>query len=139
MDAVALAHEIALAGDDEALSSEATAWLRSGLRRWLRGDAELLVALQLTRGAHQASRNRALLEAASILADGRDLSAWVLSGLLHQAQTRFETGLLVQINRGINAPLSPLNECLLNAWRSDTRPLRSRRRLYDLLLLTNSP
>ena len=138
MDAVALAHEIALAGDGEALPSEAAVWLRSGLRRWLRGDADLAVALQLTRGAHQVSRNRALLDAASILADGRDLSAWVLSGLLHQALTRFEGGLLVQINRGINAPLSPLNECLFNAWRSGARPLRSRRRLYDLLQMTNS-
>ncbi len=139
MDAVALAHDIALADDGEALPDEATAWLRSGLRRWLRGEADLVIALQLHRGAHQASRNRALLKAASILDDDRGLTAWALSELLYKAQLRFEAHTLVQIKRGIPRSLSPLDEALLEAWRSNARPLRSRRRLYDLLLLTNSP
>ncbi|MBK9019630.1 MAG: hypothetical protein IPL72_06370 [Sulfuritalea sp.] len=137
MDAVALAHEIALAGDGEALPGEATAWLRAGLRRWLRGEADLAIALQLNGGAMAASRNRALIDAAAILDDGKGLSAWRLANLLERAQARFEAGALVKINNGMNVPLTPLNECLLRAWRSGMRPLRSARRIYDVLQLTN--
>ncbi|MBK8762088.1 MAG: hypothetical protein IPM03_17040 [Sulfuritalea sp.] len=138
MDAVALAHKIAFAGDGEPLPAEAAAWLRSGLRRWLLNEADLVIALQLNDAAFLASRNRALLAAALILDDGRGLTAWELSDLLSKAQARFEAGALVQFKRGISTSLSPLNERLLEAWRSGVRPLRSRRRLYDLLSLTNS-
>lgn len=138
MDAVALAHAIAFAGDGDALPAEAVAWLRTGLRRWLRGDADLVTALALTGGTRVACRNRALLVAASILDAGRGLSAWQLAKELCTAQAHFEGSVLVQLQRGIDVALSPLNENLLTARRSGASRLGSQRRLYDLLL-TNSP
>lgn len=130
MDAVALAQKIAYANEGEALPDEAAAWLRVGLGRWLRGEASLEIALRLNDAACRASRNQALFEAASILDDGRGLSAWELAGLLCKAQAYFESGALVKIRRGIDVPLTPLSEALLKAWRIPVQPIRTQRRLW---------
>lgn len=135
MDTFALASHIAAGGD---LSPTALGWLRDGFKRFTRGDASLEVALQLTAGSKIAARNRALQRAADLLNDGGDRSPWELSELLQKAVLRFEAVMVGRSRRGDSLALSPIDAAIADARNSGARMLRSRRRLYDLLL-TNSP
>lgn len=131
MDAFALASHIAAGGD---LSPAALAWLRDGFRRFTQGDAPLEVALQLTGGNKIAARNRALLQAADLLDDGVGLPPWKLSKLLRAAILRFESVMVARERRGDSLVLSPIDAAIADARNSGAKMLRSRRRLYDLLL-----
>lgn len=135
MDAVTLATQIAAGGD---LPPGALAWLRDGFRHFLRGDAPLEAALQLTGASKIAARNRALLRAAELLDDGGGRSPWELSALLHGAIHRFETVMVGRLRLNDDLMLSPINAAIDAARHTGAKMLRSRRRLYDLLL-TNSP
>jgi hypothetical protein len=136
-DPVDLAHEVAYAGE---VSPQALSWLRDGLRRYLRGDASLEVALRLSNSSRCQARNLALIDAARTLDAGRGLSAWVLAGLLAQAIRRAEHALPARARLGSDASMSALDDALARAARSGARPMRSRERLYDLLneALTNA-
>jgi len=129
-----IAHRFAFGEAGSELPPGAGEWLRAGLRRFLRGDSPSLeVALSLTGGSRIAARNRALRDAAAALDPEPRLSAWELSGRLECAIRRFESVALVQINRGQPVVLSTPDEFLLAAFQSGARPMRSRRRLYELL------
>lgn len=132
-DALGLAQLLAF-GKGEELPPETLAWLREGLRRYLQGEADLEVALRLTGAARIAARNRALLQATKILDDGRGLTPWKLAGDLEMAITRFESDVLPRVRRGDLGGLSPLNRSLHTAFQSGARTLRSRRRLYEILV-----
>lgn len=131
-DSLRLAHAIA-AGTGDDLPPGALEWLRAGLARYLAGNAPLDVALSLTGGRRLAARNRALRDAAAALDPDLTLSDWELSGRLECAIRRFESVALAQINRGQLVVLSTPDEFLLAAFQSGARPMRSRRRLYELL------
>lgn len=97
------------------------------------GIAPLELALKLTGGCRIAARNRALLRAASVLDAGRALSAWELAGELSDRLTRFQSGALVLIRRGTTMHLEQVDDALLEAFQTGAKPLRSRRRLFELL------
>lgn len=130
-DPVSLALRLADGGD---LDADGLDWLQTGLRRWLAGETDSLeVALRLAGGSRIAARNRALRNAAEVLADGRALSAWALAGLLSEAIKRFESRVLPRLRADPAAPLTGLDTQLLAAHRAGAVWMRSRRRLYDLL------
>jgi hypothetical protein len=129
MDSIALAQAV-VAGQ---WPPEALPWLQGGLRAYLAGGQPLEDALGLTRPNRVKVRNAALMRAARILDDGRGRPPWELAGLLEQAIRRFEGDTLKRIRAGTAMELSPLNSALAEAWGGGARPLRSRRRLYDLL------
>lgn len=131
-DAIELAEQIAY-GDGNGISQAAMNWLRAGLVRYLRGEASLEVALQLTGVARKANRNRALIRAASILDNGRNLSAWELSKLLDAAIRRFDKVIRPRLNRGAEVELSPVDAAIEAAYRSGACMTRSGRQLLRLL------
>jgi hypothetical protein len=139
VDSIQLAHKIAFGDVAGGLPDGAHEWLQAGLRHFLMGNAKLEVALGLTGAQEEAARNRALQRAAEVIDGGRSITPWKMSFLLEDAIKRFESGPLVQINRGLPVELSKVNECLFEAYQVSSRRLRSARRLYELLLLTNSP
>jgi hypothetical protein len=133
-DPIALAH--ALAHDDGPdLPPGALAWLRAGMRRFLRGDASLDVALQLTGARRVATRNAALLRAATLLAAGTEVSDWNQAAQLAGAIKRFESVILPRWRRDEAMYLCDVDAALLAAHQSGARKLRSPRRLYDLLTI----
>lgn len=86
MNVVAMATHIAAGGD---LPPGALDWLRVGFRRFLRGDASLVVSLRLTSACKKAIRNRALLRAAELLDDGRNIDPWPLAGEVLKAIEKY--------------------------------------------------
>lgn len=86
MNVVAMATHIAAGGD---LPPGALDWLRVGFRRFLRGDASLVVSLRLTSACKKAIRNRALLRAAELLDDGRNIDPWPLAGEVFKAIEKY--------------------------------------------------
>lgn len=133
IDAITLAYELA-SGDSDMPTPCAVAWLRAGMRRYLRGEASTLeVALRLTGANRVAARNAALLKAARMIEDGDYMSTWSLAGKLHDAVTRFETVIAPRLYRNPETPLCPIDQAIQAARQSGARPLQSRRRLFDLL------
>lgn len=130
VDAFRLAREIAEGEGD--LAPEAVRWLRAGMRRFLAGD-NLAVSLHLSGTDRKRERNDALLRAAAILDDGRDLPPWELSRQLAQAQTKFESVVWPRCRVGRATDLSALNSALQDAFATGAKPLRAKERLYDLL------
>lgn len=129
-DAFMLARQIA---DDEGeITPEATRWLREGMRRFLAGE-KLTVSLHLTGTDQKRERNDALLRAAAILDDGRDLTPWQLSRQLAQAQERFESVVWPRCRAGKAVELSALNSAFRDAFATGAKPLRAAERLYDLI------
>lgn len=124
MNAATLAN---LAAQGE-FSPQVQAWLARGLAQYLAGDP-LEQALGLTGGSRVQTRNLHLLEAAMILDDGRGLTDWRLAGELRAA-------ILRRLHRGSSGD-HDVDLVLQAAEATGVRPLRSRRRLYELL--TNSP
>jgi hypothetical protein len=131
-DAIELAEQIAY-GDGDGISQVALNWLRAGFVRYLRGETSLEVALRLTGMARKANRNRALIQAASILDNGRNQSPWELAGNLSDAIARFDTVIRPRLNRGAEIELSPVDAAIEKAYRSGARMTRNRRHLLRLL------
>lgn len=137
MDPIVLAKTIADGSPGDPLPEAAADWLRIGLKRFLCGACDTLeVALRLTGANRAAARDRALLGAAALLAAPGE-PPWRLAQRLEYAIRRFEADTLPLIRRGDKRSLSALDNALLAAFQAGARPLRSARRLYDLLL-TNS-
>lgn len=129
-DPLALAIRLAYGDVDPA----ALGWLAEGFRRWLSGQADSLeVALRVTGAGRITARNRALLRAGVLLADGREQSAWRLAGKLSEAIRHFESRTLARLRANPECHLSEVDAALLDARRAGATWMRSRRRLYELL------
>lgn len=110
-------------------------WLAAGLRRYLRGEADLETALQLGAASRVRARNAALVRAARLLVDDPDTtSAWELAGHLERAVSNYEAVFLPRLRRDPATALPDWAQAIRQAFDSGARPLRSRRRLYDILL-----
>ena len=121
-----------------ALPPEAAAWLRCGLRRYLHQGEALETALRLGTYARMKARDRALLQAADALDPDHGLDTWRRAAMLHKAISRFESRVLPRLLAGADRALTPSEEALQKAFNAGApRMVRSRRRLYEMLL-TNS-
>lgn len=120
MNAATLAN---LAAQGE-FSPEVRQWLRLGLAAYLAGDS-LEQALGLTGGSRVQARNGRLVAAAKIIDAGRGLTNWRLAGELRAA-------ILRRLHRGSSGDTA-VDLVLQAAEATGARPLRSRRRLFDLL------
>ncbi|OOG27671.1 hypothetical protein B1C78_03200 [Thioalkalivibrio denitrificans] len=80
-----------------------------------------------------ALRDRALLEAASLLDPGGELTPWQLAGRMARAIDHFLMVVARRLRRDPYAELSPLDETLQRAFASGCRVPQSQRRLYDFL------
>lgn len=117
------------------LPPEAAAWLRSGLTRYTRTGDALEICLSLGSFARMKARDRALLEAADALDPDRELDTWKRAEMLRKAVVRFEDRVMPRLLNGAARELTPSEEALQRAFAAGApRMVRSRRRLYDLLL-----
>jgi hypothetical protein len=110
----------------------AVEWMRQALRHWERG-LSLEAALGLDGSCRVRRRNQALIAAADLIQDGRNLSAWQLSGLLAARLQQFEQSKLIAYRRGVTVNFDSVESHLLAAAESGAVPMRSQRRLYELL------
>jgi len=134
MNSIAMAHLIAFGNENDALPDEVMVWLRAGFMRYLSSAAPSLeIALQLSSTGRKTARDQALREAAEVLADGKQISPYVLAGLLEKKIKRFEGGGLLLVKRSTPSNLSVLDQCLLQAFRAGVRMRRCQRDLYRLL------
>lgn len=117
--------------DDAALPPEAARWLRTGLRRYLDGDA-LENALHLSGTDLLRERNRALRRAAAIIDPDAHMSAWERAGRLTTDLRRFEADVWPRVRHTDGASLGPYRRALFDVLQSGAPPVRSQRRIYDL-------
>ena len=121
-----------------AASGEQAVQLRPELARKLlscANDGEIAACLGLSLRQRVRVRNDALAQAAQELgADG--CTTWQAAQRLAQAVRRFERALLPVLQAGQDLPLSPHESALWVAYQvSGIRPLRSPRKLYQLLMI----
>lgn len=135
MNSIAMAHLIAFGADDD-LPSEVREWLRAGFRRYLSGAADLEISLRLNASNRQFARDQALRSAADVLASGNQISPWVIAGQLAKSIKRFESSGLLLSRRETPTNLTLLDQCLLQAFRTDARMIRSQRQLWRMLTNT---
>ncbi|WP_231378036.1 hypothetical protein [Thioalkalivibrio sp. ALE12] len=121
----------ALETESGEMPPEAARWLRTGLRRYLDGDA-LENALHLTGTDLLRVRNRALKQAAMILDPDSELSAWDRAGRLARDLKRFEASTWPRVRHTDGTDLAPYRRALFDVLRSGAPPARSQRRIYDL-------
>jgi hypothetical protein len=98
-------------------------------------NAEAAACLGLSLPQRIRVRNNALVEAARVLAtDG--VSTWQAATRLAQAIRRFERALWPALRAGQAIPLTPHESALWRAYSvRGARPLRSPRKLFDLLVI----
>ncbi|AHK78107.1 hypothetical protein M911_01590 [Ectothiorhodospira haloalkaliphila] len=97
--------------------------LLKALKRYRRGDGFHLAGFERVR-----RRNAALLRAAEAVGGS---TPWTQAGRLAASVARFEARVLPRYRD--QPPASPVDRHLWDAWQSGARPLRSRRRLYELI------
>ncbi|PTD96394.1 hypothetical protein [Pseudothauera lacus] len=117
----------AAAGD---FSPEVAAWLAEGMRKHLAGD-DLQHSLGLDRASRVRERNKALQEAAELLAGDDD--PWRCAGRLEAAVKRFEARILPLLLRDPQLPISPVDKALRRAFDSGLRVPGTARNLYELI------
>ena len=122
------------------LSAEEVDWMRAGLRRWMTGQEEDLPrALGLHGGERVRARNAALCRAAVLLDVGQGLGRWPLAEALAQRLRRFEAVHGARIRAAGPDGFDGLDRELALSLAAGARPLRSARRIFEILPLTNEP
>lgn len=123
----AVLHSLA---DDKPLPAGSAEWLLNGLTKHCKGEP-LESALALTPANRTKARNNALMAAADSL--GATDSQWHRAILLQKAIARFESRIWPKIRYETDPDLPPIDAALFRAFTSGARPLRSARRLYELI------
>ena len=119
-----------LAGDD--IPPEVRAWLARGLSRYLKGEP-LDRALGLTDSDRKRERNAALCRAAQAMDPDHELGDWCRAGRLEQGLRRFEASTWPRVRHTDGASLGPYHRALFDVLQSGAPPVRSQRRIHDLL------
>lgn len=118
----------AIARGDE--SPEALEHVAAGLRRYFEEGGDLEQYLGLTNARRKKFRNRALLHAAAILADGREVDTWQLAGELAHALRRFDR----LRDRHDRTRLGDLDRALFDARNAGCAQLNCRKALAAMLV-----
>lgn len=105
-------------------------WLHCALEKIAQGEPPA-DALRLTHADRVRSRDAALLEAAEALGDTDNL--WQKAQQLEKAIRRFESRVWPRIAHRTSPDLPPIDAALFRAFKTGARPIRSARKLWDLL------
>lgn len=108
-------------------------WLHGGIARWRNGTS-LDAALGLQSSDMRRARDLALREAARCIDPDGGMPRWAVAGLLASALRSFESTTWLRYKDAAEQPtLSPLKQALWAAFRSGARPIRSQRKLFEIL------
>lgn len=114
----------------KALPGPESGWLNCALAR-ISDGFPVAESLRLTNSDRRRYRDAALIEAADAL--GESDNQWQKAQQLGKAVRRFEARIWPRVHTHLDPDLPPVDKALFRAFKTGAQPIRSARKLYELL------